>query len=278
MRTLSILWLAAAPLLLSTPSGLDAQASDENEAVPDSAALLEELRESQEAFEGYRESRIPVTTGPSGARCDARMGRICVWFGGASEADFPPEPPETGMARSELIGELADAFEALPHPWVLGQLVHYLAEADRLTQAEAVARRCGLPADEAWWCLALEGYALHLQERFVDAEERFREALAEAPRAEAAHWRLPPYLLTGDGQDELGDLEPAEREARLELFWRMSDPLFLVEGNDRLTDHFARMVESRNGEDAANPQGLSWEEDMEEALVRYGRNIGYSRS
>jgi hypothetical protein len=71
---------------------------------------------------------------------------------------------------------------------------------------------------------------------------------------------------------------PEERDGRWELYWRLSDPLFLIGGNDRLTDHFARMVEALNWQDAANPMGLPWDEFMEATLIRYGRNIGYSRS
>jgi hypothetical protein len=49
-----------------------------------------------------------------------------------------------------------------------------------------------------------------------------------------------------------------------------------VDGNDRLTEHYARVVEAMNREDAAHPQGLFWEEDLEETLIRYGRTIGFS--
>ena len=40
-------------------------------------------------------------------------------------------------------------------------------------------------------------------------------------------------------------------------------------------DHEARLVEARNQEDAESPQGMFWEEDVEETLVRYGRLMGY---
>lgn len=267
MRLLPVLLLATA---VAAPTPVQAQA-----ASPDSTELLEELREEQENFERYRESRIPVSTGAPRATCDARMGRICVWFGGAGEANFPPEPTETGIARGELIRALGSAAREIDDSWVLGQLVHYLAEDGRLAEAEEVARRCGLV--EEWWCQALEGYTLHLQGRFVEAEDRFREAVAGVPPEEEDRWRNPRFLLTQDGRSALEDLDPETREQRLEFFWRLSDPLFLVDGNDRLTDHYARLVEARNMEDAENPYGMTWEEDLEESLVRYGRNIGYSR-
>ena len=62
------------------------------------------------------------------------------------------------------------------------------------------------------------------------------------------------------------------------MLWRLSDPLFLFEGNDRLTDHYARLVMAENQRDAAHPQNIEWDDDQEEALVRYGMNTGYSRT
>jgi hypothetical protein len=98
------------------------------------------------------------------------------------------------------------------------------------------------------------------------------------PAEERARWTSPRFVMTGDGVELFERMAPAERNGRWELFWPLSDPLFLLEGNDRLTDHFARIVEAVNWEDAANPMGLPWGEDMEATLIRYGRNIGYSRT
>jgi hypothetical protein len=98
------------------------------------------------------------------------------------------------------------------------------------------------------------------------------------PPAERERWTSQRFVLTRDGVELFERMESEERDRRWELFWRLSDPLFLIEGNDRLTDHFARMVEATIWRNAANPMGLPWDEDMEATLIRYGRNIGYSRS
>jgi hypothetical protein len=268
---LAVLLLVGAVLPLHAPS-LTAQSPE-----GDSLEILSHLKAEQERFERFRESRIPVSRAPQNTSCDARMGRICVWYGGADEANFPPEPVETGMARAELIGELADGLREVPHPWILGQLAHYLVEDGRMSEARARAESCGLTPADAWWCAALEGYVLHVNERFSQAEVRFREALDGMPADERARWSEPRFLLTQAASRELDALDAAEREARVELFWRLSDPLFLTEGNDRWTDHMARLVVARNRSEAANPYGLPWEEDLAESLIRYGRNIGYSR-
>lgn len=258
-------------LLLLLPIRVAAQ-----EASADPARLLKEAHDRQEEFERYRASRIPVTRQRSQPVCDERIGRICIWYGGEGEEDYPPERPEVGEARVRLISFLADTVARAPNRWVLGQLVFYLIETRDVDGATRVATECGIP--EVWWCSALRGYILHLTANYVDSEAAFREAIAAMPPDEREEWLSLHYLLTGDGEKLFERMTPAEREQKWELFWRLSDPLFLIRGNDRLTDHFARMVEAINWRDAANPMGMPWGDDMEATLIRYGRNIGYSRT
>jgi hypothetical protein len=261
-------------LFLLAPTPNAAQESPSRSAQVEE--LLQEARDRQEEFERYRGSRIPVSPVTGEPTCDEQIGRICIWFGGEGETDFPRERPEVGEARVELISFLTETEERVPDRWVLGQLVYYLIENRDVAGATRVATECGIP--EVWWCAALRGYILHLTANDVASEAAFREALASMPPDERERWTSLRYVLTGDGVERFARMEPAERDRRWELFWRLSDPLFLIEGNDRLTDHFARIVEAVNWQDAANPMGIPWDEDMEATLIRYGRNIGYSRT
>lgn len=263
-----LLTIALAALQLP-PTALHAQDSD-------SAQLLEDMHELQEDFERYRESRtlIDEQERPSGV-CDERIGRICIWFGGQEEEDIPAELREVGQARVELIRQLEDAFEQIHDRWVLGQLVHYLVENRNVDRAVIVADQCGIA--ETWWCHALRGYALHVYTRYTEAEAAFRDALAAMPDSVYDEWMTPRYILTEEGVEAFRALSPEERERQWELLWRLSDPLFLFEGNDRFTDHYARWVVALNRRDAADPMNIEWEEDLEESLIRYGRNTGYSR-
>ncbi|HBD97829.1 MAG TPA: hypothetical protein DC060_06485, partial [Gemmatimonadetes bacterium] len=243
----------------------------------DSTEVLEQMHDLQEDFERYRESRIPVEMERAGAGyCDERIGRICIWFGGEEEEGFPGEFREVGQARIELIRSLSDAFEQVSDRWIIGQWVNYLVESRNMGEAERVATECGI--QETWWCSALLGYVLHVWTRYVPAEAAFREALAAMPDEEWEEWTTPRYIFSRDAEREFNSASPTERDQKWELYWRLSDPLFLFEGNDRLTDHFARWVVAKNREDSGVPLGLEWEEDMEETLIRYGRNTGYSRT
>lgn len=243
----------------------------------DGGELLEEMRSLQAEFEEFRQSRTPVQRAarPSGV-CDERIGPICIWFGGEAEEDFPAELREVGQARVDLIRALSDVFERAPHPWILGQRVHYLVENRNLDEAERVASECGI--EETWWCSMLLGYTLHVRTEYIDAEAAFREGLADMPEGERLEWTTMRYILTGDGRESFDALPQPERARAWELFWRLSDPLFLFEGNDRLTDHFARWVVAHNRREAADPLELEWSEYLEETLIRYGRNTGYGRT
>jgi len=248
----------------------------------DSVELLEEVHELQREFERFRESNIPVEREQPGGGCDEVIGRICIWFGGEEEEGFPAEFREVGQARVELIRSLFDAFEQVSDRWVIGQLVYYLVESRNMGEAERVATECGI--QETWWCTALHGYVLHVRAEYIEAEAVFREALAAMPDAERHEWTTPRYIFTRDAEEAFNSASPMERDRQFDLFWRLSDPLFLFEGNDRLTDHFARWVVAKNHENAAEPLGWKWDEDsddskdLEETLIRYGRNTGYSRT
>ncbi len=278
MRSLALVFALASAATLDLAEAPTRQARGQVTPTSraDSSALVKEARERQRDFERFHRSRIPVEPERQGGRCDQQIGRICIWFGGEEEADFPEELPEVGLARRELLEFLARADARIGDAWVTGQRVRYLAESGAIGEAEGVARECGIA--ETWWCSALLGYVLHLRGDWIGAETAFREASATLPKRQRERWLAPRYILGGDGQKELGRGASEERERRWSLFWRLSDPLYLVEGNDRLTDHFARWVEAENERDAENPQGLFWEDDLEETLVRYGRVVGWSRT
>ncbi len=246
---------------------------------PDSSSLLRLARDAQSTFERRRIRRIPRTRGFGESPCDERVGRIC-WIHG--EGDWRPEPdaPALREARDELIDVLSRVGDALPgDAWVLGQRVRYLAEAGQWNRALAQTEKCSL--DETWWCHALHGFVLHGFDRFADAEVAFDRALIEMEPERRERWEALDRLSDGRARDRLRDAErqgAAAGNRWRRRFWTLSDPLFLREGNDRRSEHFARWVMVHIQERARTPWSFAWSGDLEELTIRYGWERGWERS
>lgn len=262
------------------PDAAAAQGTDSRpEPLPtDSAELRERAQEIQASFEAYRESRIPPSVARRGnASCDERIGRFCLRHGG-DDAPIPPEPPEVGMARNRILRDLAAVAMRIPGDgWVFAQRIYYLVEAGNPRGAESLARRCEGPSP--WWCSALLGYVLHRTSRFVPADSVFTEALDAMPPEVREWYRTPEFILDEDGRDLFEEAGPEERDRLWRRLWLLSDPLYLVDGNDRLTAHYARKTLVRIRRGTLTPYGLPFDDDrdLEELNVRYGGEVGYER-
>lgn len=249
------------------------------ETPADSADLLDEAREAQRRFEHVRRRHLPIAFRWGSRECDDRVGRMC-WIHDTGGLWSPePEAEEVTAAREMLLAELADVAEALPgDEWVQGQRVWYFLEAERSREALRVARTCG--GGSAWWCAALEGLTLHVEGRYPEAGDAFGRALAAMDPERAREWNDPRPLLDRDARralDDAAERSPAERDSLVHLLWRLSDPLHLVPGNERRTEHLARHSVVRIRSEARNPHNISWGDDLAELLVRYGWGVGWER-
>lgn len=245
----------------------------------DSATAVAAARSAQLRFERDRVNHLPQDrSGFSGSSCDERVGRMCLWLEGRSDWWWPErEPPPLVAARDRLIEELARAAADAPgDPWVLGQRVVYLGEAGRWREAREVARRCGVAV--AGWCDALRGMALHMLGEYAAAEAAFSGALDAMDPSESARWREVRDLLDGAGREAESRARERHDSWAESRFWALSDPLFLVPGSDRYTEHMARRTWNRTREEARNAYGMSWGDDLDELVVRYGWEVGWERS
>ena len=260
------LLLAAA--LAAAPAPLPAQEVD-------SLAALRQARAAQAAFERFRYHRLPRTHARASGPCTERIGRWCFWFEPESADGLPEEPAEVAERRGLLVYELSTAAESVPgEPWIVGQLVRYLVESGDVQGAVAVARGCRA---ERWWCLALEGYALHQGGRWPDAERVYAAALESMPEEERARWTDPTLLLRPDDRRALRRMDDAERAEAERRLWWLADPLWSEPGNDRLTEHYVRWTIDRMQERARQVERTSWSDDSREVLVRYGWFTGWER-
>ena len=277
---LTLLAGVAVPALLPAALWGQVTPSSSPQVTISAEEAVDAARNQQRAFERDRRRWSPVSRHYSGSRCDERIGRLCLRYDEGGDWWPAEDDPRLAVARDGLLDSLAVATRRAPKSaWVLGQLVAYLGEAGRWTEAEEFARACSVV--ESWWCAGLLGFVLHAKGRYTEAEKAFRRALDTTESAERERWLDPEVLLDAAGRDVLDDtrdLGHASEKRLLALLWSFADPLYLVEGNDRLTEHWARWMLARVREDARNPYAMSWGRDLEELLVRYGPEAGWERS
>ena len=267
-----LILLAAAFAVLAAAPALAAQSLDTSN--PDSVALHEKAKEAQARFERFREERIPPELAGYGGGCDEIIGRFCLRFeDGEDESEWtvPEEPVEFGMARVQILRELAEVHAQIPRDsWILGQRVFYMGEVGDWRGAESLIRRCG---GGNWWCTSLLGFVRHEQGDWNTAADLFALAITQMPEGESF---LSLGLLLDPDALEVYE-RASDQAAAEERLWLLSDPLYLVDGNDRMTEQYARAVLVRMRREAVNPYGVEWGDDIEELTLRYGAEGAWER-
>ncbi|HZA98031.1 MAG TPA: hypothetical protein VE399_04585 [Gemmatimonadales bacterium] len=239
---------------------------------PDSLQILRNARDAQREFERNRKAHLSYDWDNRSGFCDLRVGRFCYWYD--ASPDRPPEPEAIGRARTRLLRTLAAAGAELPgDDWILGQRVRYLVEDRRAGLAVTLTQEC---PGTRWWCDALEGFARHAGGDYEGADQAFELALTAMPEKQRCAWTdLSPLLKDAR---QYRKLACGERLARSQRIWWLADPLYSVAGNDLRTEHYSRHTMALLLEDAANPYGISWSDDMRELLVRFGWPTHWARS
>ena len=240
----------------------------------DSASILGAARKAQNAFERVRRAHLPRTwTSSAGSRCDETIGRFCYWDDDdTNEYTLPDTLPRESTriveARKTLLARLDSASARLPgDDWIAGQHVRYLIEAGAAADAETRARGC---AATRWWCSALLGLAHHAAWRYAAADSAFAAALAAMPDTLRCEWTDLSHLLADSVRDGYARASCTDREAVNAWVWWLADPLLLREGNDRRTEHFARVTIERIQRGATSGYGVTWRDDLGQLLRRYG--------
>ena len=272
------LWAAVTvTALLSTPSTASSVPPwpAQQVAQPDSQSILKQLRSAQSRFERIHRSNLPFASGTGTGRCDERVGRFCYWHDDDDSWKPQEEYEEVTRARERLLQQLDSAAVLLRGDrWIAGQRVRYLIEAKQPDTAFEVARHC--QADN-WWCSALEGYVLHVRGDYSSAEAAFDLGIAAMSAERGCEWRDISLLLEGKSRGAYEDLDCDERADFQRRFWWLSDPLFIVPGNERRTEHYSRVVMGMLLAESDSPRSIPWGRDNVELLYRYGRIIGWQR-
>ena len=273
LHVLAAAALAALALGLAPDSA--AQSGDADDAA-DSVRLHAAARKAQAAFERVRQYRLPWTFESGSSRCDEIVGRYCVRHDrGDDRWVAPREHRAISEARDALLAQLRETLRALPgDDWIIGQRVAYLLDAERPDDALDAAKGC---AASAWWCAALAGLVHHERGETVPAAAAFDRAMARMPPDELARWRDLRGVLGERDARTLQRSDSAGRDSLARVLWWLADPLWMREGNDRLTEQHARHVRARLARNARGPEGVRWAWDLEELLLRMGSPTGWER-
>lgn len=256
----------------------DAAQSREPPGSPEAAAAIRMARDAQRAFEHVRRRNFP--RGPLvNPKCGEGIGRFCL-VEGWDDDDWEPVPEEAEVLeeRHSLIAVLDSAARIIPgDEWLTGQRVVYRLEAGRPEEALALLEACRM---ESAWCAALAGFVLQESGRYAEAEAAFERALDWMTEEERCGWNaLGPVLDRGTrGRYERFACGSSPRRAVERSFWHLSDPLWLVPGLERRSEHLARRVRAALQADAQSPWGMRWGDDLTEITLRFGWPAGWERA
>ncbi|MDE2943029.1 MAG: tetratricopeptide repeat protein [Gemmatimonadota bacterium] len=258
--------------------GAEAAQSREPPASPDAASALRMARDAQRAFEHVRRRNFP--RGPLvNPRCGEGIGRFCLVEGWDDDDWDPvPEEPEVVEERHALIAVLDSAARVVPgDEWLTGQRVAYRLEAGRAEEALALLKACRV---KSAWCAGLAGFVLQESGRYAEAELAFERALGRMTEEERCGWtQLGPVLdRRTRGRYERFACGSSPQRAVERSFWHLSDPLWLVPGMERRSEHLARRVRAALQADAASPWGMRWGDDLTEITLRFGWPAGWERA
>jgi hypothetical protein len=255
-----------------TPSDAAAQTQfqqtslQNRQAFVDSAEISHRMRNLQASFERRRRQMLPRFYIGTADHCLV-VGRFCEWHPNIQDYDVPDEGKDIRRARAELLRDLEKANLEVPgDDWIIGQRIRYLVEAHD-TAAASVARSC---RGTRWWCDSLLGLTLHVAGKFAEADSAFTASLEAMPTLTRCYWINLLPLLDDDIRGSYKKMTCAQREAADARIWWIADPLFMTPGNERRTEHYARVVHTALQKDAVNTYGSSWGGDLAELLLRFG--------
>jgi hypothetical protein len=170
--------------------------------------------------------------------------------------------------RPETIAALRDALGRIPgDDWISGHLVGLQVKHGWIEDALAAAERCRATP---WWCAELRGFVLHVLGRAEEADSAFVLATRLMPESERCGRRQIGELYGGGYGRRLQRMPCEEREALERRIWWLADPLYVRPGNDRRSEHRARLVAQRLHEESLALSGRTCMAAHRHSLLRLG--------
>jgi hypothetical protein len=209
----------------------------------------------------YREVRASVGDDAARGDCDELTGEDC--FAGDRECQAclwskdRRDMIRLGIRFDSIAAMVARAPRGVRPDrlnWLSAQRVGVWARLENSTAAARAAQEC---LGALWLCEGLKAFVEHMQGKHEQAGQRFSMLLRVMPADQSCQWRDLRLFhdSTGNGIDALapvrliGTLPRGYRKPEcrsheeMQNFWTLSDPLFTMPGNDRMTEHYARLVD-----------------------------------
>jgi hypothetical protein len=235
--------------------------------------LAVQARRMQDAFERNHRGGLRFYNGGADARCEVEIGTMCYWN---NNGDVPPpaERSDALIEREQLLELLGRAQNAdATDDWVSGMRVRYAIEADRNSVAIEAARAC---MGTVWWCRALEGLALHVDNQHVAAASAFDKALSAMSTEQRCRWTDMTAWLDTVSQPAYRATSCKERESTNAYVLRMAQPLWTMPANDLRNELLARWTISRVHSLGRLPYDMGWIDAILQLQVRYGWPTAWS--
>lgn len=182
-----------------------------------------------------------------------------------------PIPGSGEATRDEALAHYRKALEHNPrHYYAAKRMLALLLEDGRVTDYLIAAGQFVEDHPDRPDVLLYLGLGLHLAGREERADSAFRQALAGMPEQDKAPFHDLTPVLRRQPAAEYNRLDEDTRGRYDDLFWRMTDPLYLTDANERRLEHWARVAyaDLRFAEPGAGLRG--WQTDRGVIFIRYG--------
>jgi hypothetical protein len=258
MFSMAVLVLALFAFGCSNLDAQQARAPDSLQAQLAALAALRRLEAEMSSIRGNVRGFTAARRGPFGV-CELPIADFCYGYrnGALSFGGYGTTIANRRLAvsRYSLVDQrrlereiesytraLREAGRITPDDrWIMSELVRSDVERGNLLRAVESAGSCAV---ERWWCEALRAYVIHLAGAWSRADSIWSTVLHDMPAVERCAWLDPTGVSADKGFAQ--HYRAADCDARYELAeraWWLSDPFFSVDGNERRSEHMARLVD-----------------------------------
>jgi hypothetical protein len=258
LRTLFLLSLLSAHPALATQQ--------------DSLRLYGAARTAEAQYEHSARALAPWSFGaPQPGSCDEYVGRFCLYYDTGRDP-LPAEPPRIAQARQQALAKIRAAFRSNPaRIESVFPFIRLLLEDKQTAEASAVAAEFGAVTSDVATARMLAVLSHHASADIPAGERAVDDWLSAVDSTQRRRLTDISWLLASRERRRYRELSHSERAAYESVFWRFADALYLTEGNETRTEHFARHAEGKLIAAAPVVRGsTSWGNDVAELTVRFG--------